>query len=85
MLEDGITPACAGKSWARIFAVYPQQDHPRVCGEKDYGFGAKRLVEGSPPRVRGKVRRGSRQPCRILDHPRVCGEKFQLYNLRRKE
>ena len=30
------------------------QDHPRVCGEKDFQIEPEALVEGSPPRVRGK-------------------------------
>ena len=32
--HDRITPACAGKSFSKIFSGLPPQDHPRVCGEK---------------------------------------------------
>ncbi len=32
-----------------------QQDHPRVCGEKQLGKNATDYTLGSPPRVRGKV------------------------------
>ena len=51
----GITPACAGKSerFGRCFGA--EQDHPRVCGEKVLGCIARFLLQGSPPRVRGKV------------------------------
>ena len=31
---EGITPACAGKSWNLEQVVYGPGDHPRVCGEK---------------------------------------------------
>ena len=52
--EQGITPACAGKSWTGSRASRIVWDHPRVCGEKQYpGFSGKSLM-GSPPRVRGK-------------------------------
>ena len=29
-----ITPACAGKRLSLFGKTYPEQDHPRVCGEK---------------------------------------------------
>ena len=51
----GITPACAGKSGKKNFPAGLRKDHPRVCGEKDRSRGLRRLLLGSPPRVRGKV------------------------------
>ena len=33
-INEGITPACAGKSIPDICIGYTAQDHPRVCGEK---------------------------------------------------
>ena len=30
----GITPACAGKSRQEKFSRLPDEDHPRMCGEK---------------------------------------------------
>ena len=30
----GITPAYAGKSYGLHKSVRPQEDHPRLCGEK---------------------------------------------------
>ena len=54
--EPGITPACAGKSFRSNAVGTLDRDHPRVCGEK--GSFPKNVYsgEGSPPRVRGKVR-----------------------------
>ena len=52
--SSGITPACAGKSAARVCRHGWFEDHPRMCEEKrllQHG-GFQRL--GSPPHVRGK-------------------------------
>ena len=50
----GITPACAGKSCLLRKMFIQHQDHPRVCGEKALSIFLVRLIQGSPPRVRGK-------------------------------
>ena len=52
---SGITPACAGKSMAYLPLIRILEDHPRVCGEKELTIHAPKVVQGSPPRVRGKV------------------------------
>ena len=52
--RDGITPACAGKSWGCLRWRLVSKDHPRVCGEKHTGYERNRNRIGSPPRVRGK-------------------------------
>ena len=51
----GITPAYAGKRGRKEVAPMSNRDHPRVCGEKitDETIGV--VIQGSPPRVRGKV------------------------------
>ena len=50
-----ITPACAGKS-AGLAPLLPLAgDHPRVCGEKVDEITRFHIVQGSPPRVRGKA------------------------------
>ena len=50
----GITPACAGKTYAASSCSLSSRDHPRVCGENAL-YHAKHLkCAGSPPRVRGK-------------------------------
>ena len=56
-VHDGITPACAGKSWPGYTAPCRSRDHPRVCGEKLGTFTRSDALLGSPPRMRGKVLR----------------------------
>ena len=51
----GITPAYAGKRVLRPSPGGPDEDHPRVCGEKFKVSCYKPLIRGSPPRMRGKV------------------------------
>ena len=55
----GITPACAGKSITPSGATNRNEDHPRVCGEKDRAHRHLHDALGSPPRVRGKGGRGA--------------------------
>ena len=50
----GITPACAGKSQQPKQMDWEQEDHPRVCGEKEDFLKSSFGKMGSPPRVRGK-------------------------------
>ena len=50
----GITPACAGKRPVCVYACFQPRDHPRVCGEKCSPDFFATMLEGSPPRVRGK-------------------------------
>ena len=52
---EGITPACAGKSYQVYGMLQNGKDHPRVCGEKHLGAFGIKPHGGSPPRVRGKV------------------------------
>ena len=50
-------------------------DHPRTCGEKsDKSFSVWSLT-GSPPHMRGKVKRNQSSRVKRWDHPRTCGEK----------
>ena len=60
-LTLGITPAYAGKSGCCHPDPQSQRDHPRVCGEKTTANPQATDHWGSPPRVRGKVRRGHLQ------------------------
>ena len=50
----GITPAYAGKRTLFCLAGRRNRDHPRVCGEKCSDHIDKGMIEGSPPRMRGK-------------------------------
>ena len=51
----GITPAYAGKRELDKAINYINEDHPRLCGEKDTVSSRSNGVEGSPPPMRGKV------------------------------
>ena len=53
LLQQGITPAQAGKSSPAAGRGHCQ-DHPRVGGEKAFDQACTGVVEGSPPRRRGK-------------------------------
>ena len=53
--QSGITPAYAGKSQFFHGGYLAFWDHPRVCGEKKAELTPDELLEGSPPRMRGKV------------------------------
>ena len=53
--DDGIPPACAGKSTSIPARRSMPGDHPRVCGEKHYPDSMQHMKAGSPPRVRGKA------------------------------
>ena len=53
--QDGITPACAGKSLLSEAWNCKARDHPRVCGEKTEQDVLHYIKKGSPPRVRGKA------------------------------
>ena len=57
----GITPAYAGKRKWSCHTTKVRGDHPRVCGEKTTANPQATDHWGSPPRVRGKVRRGHLQ------------------------
>ena len=52
--RNRITPACAGKTFAKRLATNDTQDHPRVCGKNwNSNIGSDSKI-GSPPRVREK-------------------------------
>ena len=55
MDDERITPAHAGKSRCCLRPAERPQDHPRACGEKLKVAHATDSLEGSPPRMRGKV------------------------------
>ena len=52
----GITPAYAGKRAGRCPDGCTPWDHPRVCGEKARTLIVQNEPQGSPPRMRGKVK-----------------------------
>ena len=81
IIRHGITPAYAGKSLLLCFGRAPVEDHPRLCGEKS-SFPIKQPpTSGSPPPMRGKVKRFNVMLGTRRDHPRLCGEKALLYTV----
>ena len=55
--ERRITPADAGKTGHSVAATVQQKDHPRGCGENLGHHVAVGSIGGSPPRMRGKLRK----------------------------
>ena len=54
-VEDGLIPACAGKTRPAGTRSFLSRAHPRVCGEnREIAFG-NWYEQGSSPRVRGKL------------------------------
>ena len=49
-----ITPAYAGKSSMYKLNIVPDEDHPRLCGEKNLPYTKTIQLSGSPPPMRGK-------------------------------
>ena len=54
-----ITPADAGKTQTGLEASALLRDHPRGCGENYSGMYARVSINGSPPRMRGKLDRST--------------------------
>ena len=73
-LGVGITPACAGKTRLCPAAPTRSEDHPRVCGENEHDVASTIWNEGSPPRVRGKRRTGSRKQRKVRITPACAGK-----------
>ena len=75
-VDQGITPAYAGKSISSILMNSMMLDHPRVCGEKQDIVAQSIFVLGSPPRMRGKDLRSdySGNPQRIT--PAYAGKRL---------
>ena len=74
-LVNRITPAHAGKRLFILYHHYILWDHPRTCGEKVERHVRQQLKKGSPPHMRGKVKKHPFFPACQQDHPRTCGEK----------
>ena len=73
-LQNGITPAYAGKSHIRSSLNAVSGDHPRVCGEKISFFFTGCSPRGSPPRMRGKVDLSLKVVCVLGITPAYAGK-----------
>ncbi len=76
----GITPACAGKSCISVRLSGLRGDHPRMCGEKESNIGGYVSTVGSPPHVRGKVRRLTLERLFTGITPACAGKSTKLRN-----
>ena len=54
--RNRITPAHAGKSLQSGYRRHRSRDHPCACGEKITDETIGTVIQGSPPRMRGKAR-----------------------------
>ena len=70
----GITPAYAGKSYHVLCNCGNSRDHPRVCGEKYSVASAQNVLSGSPPRMRGKAKKGGSPGNRARITPACAGK-----------
>ena len=76
MVEDRITPACAGKRRQCRPDRGCSWDHPRMCGEKLALKTRKKENTGSPPHVRGKAIVHSKRLCFVGITPACAGKSF---------
>ena len=70
-----ITPAYAGKSLVTAKPAFPDQDHPRLCGEKLSEIPFIQSSHRITPAYAGKSRIAAGACLQRRDHPRLCGEK----------
>ena len=72
--QNGIIPADAGSTSGLDSDYYDNMDHPRGCGEHDFGTAQHCPGFGSSPRMRGAPPANNRIHIVCWDHPRGCGE-----------
>lgn len=78
--KDGIIPALAGSTHARLRGEVCLRDHPRACGEHLMPSGVKRVAMGSSPRLQGTLVASPRGAQRIGIIPALCGEHTSSMN-----
>ncbi len=69
-----ITPAHAGKTFSPPSAFRNKQDHPRACGENGSNTKRQNIVNGSPPRMRGKLVKNGSIECEVRITPAHAGK-----------
>ena len=77
--DEGITPAYAGKSPVPTAKYALSEDHPRVCGEKQTTHKGRKLLSGSPPRMRGKAVTLPLVPILIRITPAYAGKRTAAF------
>ena len=78
---DGITPACAGKTYQVVPANWMTWDHPRMRGEDQYLEVDNASGEGSPPHARGRPMSGMRVSLQNGITPACAGKTLRLFSL----
>ena len=76
-LHARITPAYAGKSSRLTKYCRATQDHPRVCGEKADAQYQLPIMQGSPPRMRGKAAKSVVSLCSPWITPAYAGKRLK--------
>ena len=74
---DRITPAYAGKRLCCRVGSRVTGDHPRVCGEKGVPHRGGTRCRGSPPRMRGKGKKGLKKSPRYGITPAYAGKSYE--------
>ena len=72
-----ITPAYAGKRQITVHSVCSSQDHPRLCGEKSSMVHRPCKKTGSPPPMRGKVKKEIKKIQEQRITPAYAGKSFR--------
>ena len=78
-LDEGITPAYAGKRVVARDSGKIFEDHPRIRGEKSRSKGQRKNIRGSPPHTRGKVCNGLEQYYNFRITPAYAGKSIGDY------
>ena len=74
-LDNGITPAYAGKSPSPLGTAAPGGDHPRIRGEKHQFPRQRKMPQGSPPHTRGKASLSNQRWPRFGITPAYAGKR----------
>ena len=73
-----ITPAYAGKRAIPRPVAVSDEDHPRICGEKDAARRPLDTPAGSPPHLRGKAQYNVAQPPFLGITPAYAGKSRKI-------
>ena len=74
MKNDGITPACAGKTIISHFQIRIIEDHPHECGKNKCIMFSWDSYTRITPASAGKTCSRLRSSSATKDHPRECGK-----------
>ena len=79
VVKRRITPAYAGKTWIERAGETLLEDHPRVCGENGEPAHTGQQKEGSPPRMRGKLKEFIQSYAYSGITPAYAGKTYQAH------